>query len=255
MDDLPEFLPRPVPPKLPGAVVWRETQDDVLDAAAADLFIQAKNCVRAFGDFHLAVSVNDATEPLLRRLMYDPGMRDLPWKRTHLWIADERALSPADERSRFGQLKQLVIDPSDIPAEQAHAIDGLADAADRIYEAQLREHLAWREKGHDRLDCVLLGLGAEGGIAGLAPGEPDADHSRLAVKSGTTDAARSAVTLTLSMINAARLVSVMATGPDRREIIRRLVRGPGPAASPARKLAPLAGELRWYLDQDATPTE
>lgn len=239
----------PARPNLPGTVVLREAADDVLDAAAADLLIQAKNCVRAFGDFHLAVSVTPVTEPLLRRLMYDPQLRDLPWKRTHLWITDERVVG-ADEESRFEVLRQLVVEQSDIPAEQAHAIEPAAADADRRYEAALREHLAWREKGHDRLDFTLLGLAEDAAIAGLHPGEAViADPARLACRS-----ARAVVSLTLGMMNASRFIAVLATGAERRAAISRVVasRRGGPALA-AGSLRPLAGELRWYLDHEALP--
>ncbi|MCC6677490.1 MAG: 6-phosphogluconolactonase [Phycisphaerales bacterium] len=249
----------PARPDLPGPVVVREAADDVLDAAAADLLIQAKNCVRAFGDFHLAVSVTPLTEPLLRRLMYDPALRDLPWKRTHLWITDERAVG-GDEESRFELLRQLVVEQSDMPAEQAHAIRAAEVEPDRRYEADLREHLAWREKGHDRLDFVLLGLGDNAGIAGLQPGTgADTDPGRLAVIAGLARDERSAITLTLTMINAARFIAVLATGPERRGAIaevgaaRRRRVGSAEATPPAGRLLPLAGELRWYLDHEALP--
>lgn len=249
----------PARPHLPGTVVLREAADEVLDAAAADLLIQSKNCVRAFGDFHLAVSVTPLTEPLLRRLMYDPALRDLPWKRTHLWITDERAVGGSEE-SRFDLLRQLVVEQSDIPAEQAHAIRAAETEPDRRYEADLREHLAWREKGHDRLDFVLLGLGSNAGIAGLHPGRtPEADRDRLAVIAGAQQDEQPSVTLTLTMINAARFIAVLATGPALRGAIAEIgaarLRRPAAADSPppAGRLLPLAGELRWYLDHEALP--
>lgn len=245
----------PARPSLPGTVVMREGPDDVLDAVAADLLIQAKNCVRAFGDFHFAVSVTAVTEPLLRRLMYDPAMRDLPWKRTHLWLTDEQA-GPVDE-TRFEALRQLVVDQSDLPGEQAHAIPADAPDADRRYEAELREHLAWREKGHDRLDFVLLGLRDDAAVAALRPGAGLDDADRLAIEA-PGEAGPHEITLSLPMINASRFVAVLATGPERRAAVGRVAAAfraskGGPADIPAARLRPLAGELRWYLDHEALP--
>lgn len=265
MLEFTEPPPKPKRPNLPGTVVLRETMDDVLDAAAADLLVQANNCVRAFGDFHLAVSVCEETVPLLRRAMYDLNLRDLPWKRTHLWITDERASGPDDEQSRFALLRDLVVDQSDIPREQTHAIPALSAEPDRKYEAELRETLAWREKGHDRLDYVLLGLRDDGSVAGLYPGGPGSvEDDRLAMLTGQSDEpaageAASAVTLTPAMINAARLIAVMATGAERRSVLTTMAQRRGPSGSsnpvtvPAMRLAPLAGELRWYLDHEAAP--
>ena len=69
-------------PRLPGRSVRRPSVDSATDALLADLFIHATNCVRAFGDFHLAVSAGEEIEPALMRLMYDPGFREFPWTRT-----------------------------------------------------------------------------------------------------------------------------------------------------------------------------
>src|SRR5687768_12288568 len=95
-------------PPLPGSVVIRETPDELIDAVAADLFFQAVACARTFGDFHLALSGGSTPEPLYARLMYDPNYRDLPWKRTHLWIVDERRVPPDDERSNFRMIRETI---------------------------------------------------------------------------------------------------------------------------------------------------
>lgn len=243
----------PARPALPGSIVIRETADEVLDAVAADLLIQSKNCVRAFGDFHLAVSVRPETEPLLRRLMYDPALRDLPWKRTHLWMTDEAG--PGDEggESGFEVVRQLIVEQSDLPPEQAHAIRAGAPEADRLYEAELREHLAWREKGHDRLDFILMSLDEAGSAGGLRDAAVNAGADRLAVRTGPAFG----VGLTLPMTNAARFIAVMVVGPGRGAAVQHVLQGlrdrEAATRAPAARLRPLAGELRWYLDHAALP--
>src|SRR5688500_11683110 len=73
-------------PPLPGKVIALETVDELIDRLAADLVVHAENCVRQFGDFHLALSGGSTPQPLYERLMYDPNYRRLPWRRTHLWM-------------------------------------------------------------------------------------------------------------------------------------------------------------------------
>lgn len=256
-------MPLPERPGLPGTVVLRATADEVLDAAAADLLIQAHNCVRSFGDFHLAVGLGAGSEPLLRRLMYDPACRDLPWKRTHLWLADDVGLPEADERRTSTALRELVVEPSDIPPEQTHLIDPTRADADRSYEATLREHLGWREKGHDRLDCVLLGLGATASdLLGDLPAQDPADRSepRL-VRTLRGSSGASLVTMTIRLVRAARLIAVVGLGEACRTGVGAAVsavRLRGAVADAARQfptagILPSGGELRWYLDSAACP--
>lgn len=244
-------------PLLPGSVVIRESVDELIDAMAADLFFQSKACVRTFGDFHLALSGGTTPEPLYARLMYDPNYRDLPWKRTHLWIVDERRVPPDDERSNFGMIRETIVEHSDIPREQVHPIDATAEDADTKYEAALRETLAWREKGHDRLDYVLLGMGADGHTASLFPRSPalHAAKGRLAViNEGPTVTPPDRVTMTYELLNASRFVCVMVTGEKKRDTVARVVSANGSIDDlPIRGVRPLGGELRWYLDRAACP--
>jgi len=89
-------------PALPGEVVRTRSVDELIDAIAANLVIHAENCVREFGDFHLALSGGSTPQPLYERLMYDPDYRRLPWRRTHLWIVDERRV-PLEHEARFAR--------------------------------------------------------------------------------------------------------------------------------------------------------
>ena len=243
-------------PELLGRVVVRDTPEALVDAIGADLLFQAKACVRAFGDFHLALSGGTTPQDLYRRLMYDPNYRDLPWKRTHLWMVDERRVAFDDERSNFRMVRELIVDHSDIPGEQVHPIFPMAEHPDVAYEQELTEALAWREPGHDRLDFVLLGLGDDGHTASLFPHSPAlASEGRLVlVNDGPNVTPPARVTMTLRLINGARLVSVMVTGERKRKAVERLVAGgEGVADLPAAGLRPVGGELRWYLDSAACP--
>ena len=249
-------LPKPV---LPGTVVVRESVEELIDAIAADLFFQAKACVRTFGDFHLALSGGTTPEPLYRRLMYDPTYRELPWKRTHLWIVDERRVPADDERSNFRMIRDTLVDQSDIPAEQVHPIRALSPTADSDYEAELREHLGWREKGHDRLDYVLLGMGADGHTASLFPRSPALEsRGRLVlINAGPTVTPPDRVTMTFDLLNASRFIGVMVTGEKKKPMVAAVAASRHDrrtaAELPILGIRPLAGELRWYLDAPACP--
>lgn len=277
MIELEDPSPTPPKPKLPGSVVVRPTPDDVLDAAAADFLIQAQNCVRTFGDFHLAVSMT-GTEALLRRLMYDPALRELPWKRTHLWMVDEWDVPADDPRRLFPLLQELIVEPSDIPLDQVHAMPVGADAPtatkgkqaekspetpDVRYEARLREYLGWREKGHDRLDCVLLGGVSPTGPVTNGTVQANGADDRLVrtVPGMVLGAAADLVTMTTRMLRGSRLISVVALGSEQRSMIEQAAgkaeknyAGTDAAREfPRSGLVPFLGELRWYLDADACP--
>jgi 6-phosphogluconolactonase len=252
-----DISPGPSRPNLPGSVIVRETAEDLIDAISADLYFQAKNCARTFGDFHLALSGGNTPEPLYRRLMYDPNYRDLPWKRTHLWQVDERCVSPEDDRSNFKMLHETLVGHSDIPQSQVHAMHALSESGDLDYEREIRTNLEWREKGHDRFDYVLLGMGTDGHTASLFPRSPALTDPRgrlVLFNDGPTVTPPPRITMTLDLINATRFVAIMVVGPAKRPTIARVAAGKESTPDlPILGVSPVGGELRWYLDREACP--
>jgi 6-phosphogluconolactonase/glucosamine-6-phosphate isomerase/deaminase len=248
-------------PRLTGGVVHRPDLDALVDALLAEVSIHARNCVRAFGDFQFAISGTEETEPALRRLMYDLNHRDFPWARTRVWMVDE-VFGP-EEESRWARIRGLVLDQSGIPPEQVHRLRVTTPLAEGMsaYEAELRQHLGWREKGHDRLDLALLSLSPTGGVAGyedFTHEEPDPQDARLVEGVAVAPVVgEPVVSMTMSFLNASRMVAVLASGEARREAVRRMVEAVRmrrrDRGVPALWLAPMAGELRFYVDNAACP--
>ena len=90
---------------------------------------------------------------------------------------------------------------------------------------ELREALGWRQKGHDRLAYVLLGMGADGHTASLIPGDPVLEVNDRDV--ALTDPVnlyqnRRRMTLTYPMINRSRQIMWLATGAEKVPMIVKL---------------------------------
>lgn len=253
------------PAGLPGTVIVREDADETIDALAADFVVHAINCVQTFGDFHIALSGGSTPTPFYRRLMYDPNYRRVDWERTHLWIVDERRVPFDDERSNFGQIREVIVEHCDIPRSHVHPMSALEDDADVRYERDLVETLGMRGSGRDRLDFVLLGMGADAHTASLFPGSPAVREQRRLVRinGGPTVVPPERVTMTLPLINASRFIGVLAMGEGKRATLARVgaeaarlaggvdtpeARLSAAEATPILGVRPLAGELRWYLD-------
>jgi 6-phosphogluconolactonase len=242
-------------PALPGRVVTGIDADDVHGALGADLLLQATNCVRAHGDFHLALSGGSTPLPFYRCLMVDPRFRQLPWERTHLWIVDERCVPPDDERCNFLHIRETIVEHVDIAPQQVHPVDAHLPGAAAAYDRALRETLAWREPGHDRLDFVLLGMGDDGHTASLFPHSPAlAEPDALVIANdGPAVTPPPRITMTYRLLNASRFVAVLVLGARKHAALERVAKaGPEDADRlPIRGIAPTGGELRWYLDRAA----
>ena len=231
-------------PSLPGEAIVAFDADEAVDRLSGDLVQHAFNCVRKFGDFHLALSGAPAFELLYRRLMYDPNYRWLPWRRTHVWFTEEFG-----EDSSGGAHERLVRDiigeHADVPDEQFHPIPMRVPSPAAAYEQRIREVLEWRERGQDRLDYVLLTIDAEGHSGGLFPGSAALDETDRWFHLMPTDAG-DRVVMTPACLNTARFIAVMAVGAETAEAVARIAGGDDPP--PITRLAPAGGELRWYLD-------
>lgn len=241
-------------PPLPGEVAVARDADALIDLVAAELLVHALNCVRAFGDVHLALSGGSTPMPLYERLMYDPNLRSFPWSRTHLWIVDERCVPFDDPKSNFGHIREIIVDHSGIPPEQVHPMLAMRDDADVAYERELREHLGWREKGQDRLDYVLLGMGDDGHTASLFPGHEALDERTRLVRRcrGPKVTPPDRVTLTYPTLNAARFAAILVVGAAKAATIERVARGNDDLhALPVKGIHPRGGSLKWYLDAAA----
>lgn len=243
MADIYELEPEMPTPDLPGTVVMRPSYSEAADALASDLYFHAANCVRQFGDFHIALPGGKSPVTLYNTLMIDPAYRDMPWKRTHIWLVSDTA-----EKSAAELIHDLLVVHGDVPRDQFHPMDLTRSDPERAYSKELRDHLGWREKGHDRLDYVLLGLGADGSTAGYASASPVPDaEDRLAHL--TNSAHKRTLSLSMRMINAARLIAILATGTEKQKGIEHAMQRS--RSQPIGHINPVGGVLRWYLDEPA----
>lgn len=240
-------------PPLPGLITVGDGLEPVFDALGRDLAACALDCVKAFGDFHLALSGGSTPLPFYERLARAPRYRELPWSKTHLWIVDERRVPFDDERSNWrGIAKAFAGSP--IPEDQRHPIPATApDAAER-YEAELRAALGRRPRGEDRLDLVILGMGEDGHTASLFPQTAVlGERARLvSACEGPGGGSPPRVTMTYPLLNASRRIAVLVTGAGKAATLARVAKGDEDEyALPIKGIMPRAGELRWYLDRAA----
>jgi 6-phosphogluconolactonase len=142
-----------------------------------------------------------------------------------------------------------------VAADHIHRIAGeLYDAsvAARLYESEILATLHPREQ-MPRIDLILLGLGTDGHTASLFPGTPALhERERLCVDTFVPASGARRITMTLPLINAARTVMFVVSGPDKASIVRAVHHRQGSDGSlPAQLVQPDGGELLWMLDRDA----
>ena len=196
------------------------------------------------GSCALCLAGGSTPRPVYEALAEPPSvtMTAIPWDRVQIFFGDERAVPPGDPRSNFRMVSEALIRRLGLSPGGVHRMEAEADdlqlAADR-YAALLPA----------ALDILVLGIGADGHTASLFP-RSDAVHERArrVVPVRAPQAPEPRLTITSTVIRAARRVVVLAAGEDKAEAVARAIKSGAPAEQvPAR----LARDGVWLLDRAA----
>jgi 6-phosphogluconolactonase len=182
------------------------------------------------------------------------GRNEIPWSRIDVYFTDECCLPDGDARRTLVVARESLLSPRGIAADRVHAMvgDGRdAAAAASAYGALLGDALGVPPV----FDLVVLDLGADGGVAAVAPGSAAARSTEpvAAVDAAelTTEPRVARVTLTLVTLRAARHAIVTATGAGRAPAVAAALREPPDVEQrPAQAVLP-SEAVSWFVDRAA----
>jgi 6-phosphogluconolactonase len=149
----------------------------------------------------------------------------LSFARVHFFWADERCVPPDDLDSNFRLAREHLLGPLRISESRIHRVRGeeSPDVAARASEADLRRIVPLNQNGQPILDLILLGLGEDGHVASLFPGEPEEIAVGKAVYRAIADSPKpppKRITLGYFTIAAAHKVTVLASGAGKEAALR-----------------------------------
>jgi 6-phosphogluconolactonase len=143
---------------------------------------------------------------------------DLDWTRVVVTLSDERCVSEDDPASNAGLVRRRLLQGR---AARAHLVP--------LWPAPAPGALVALEP----FDAVLLGMGEDGHIASLIPGDPDLAFGLdpqgaarvVAVPAGLGSPPLPRISLTLAALNSARAIFLLIAGEAKREVIARAAAG------------------------------
>jgi 6-phosphogluconolactonase len=179
----------------------------------------------------------------------------MPWDVTHLFWGDERCLPRNNPQSNYGAALKAWGRRADQLRSRLHPIPGELgpEAGAARYQAELAEFFGPGQP--PVFDLILLGLGSDGHVASLFPGDPALEETEAWVAGVAArpeaEPPVARITLTLPVLNAARRVAVLVSGAAKAAAAAALLNplGTPPAHWPASRLA--AREITWLLDREA----
>ena len=233
---------------------------DALAIAAANLIqTAATQAIAERGRFTIALTGGSTPEQTYLRLA-DPAVREsIDWSRWYIFIGDERFVPSSDPRSNLSMVTRTLLSRVQIPYGHVFPIDTHAptpqDSAED-YSKRIKGFFGVAEKSPPpALDLILLGVGDDGHVASLFPGNPSLSATAAWFTSsppGTLPPPVDRVTATLPFINAARQVLFLVSGTKKAAIVEEIFQNPQAAAQyPAAMIRPEKGALNWLLDKDA----
>lgn len=200
-------------------------------ARAASLTTRAaRDAVAARGRFTLALSGGSTPARYFEQL----AAQDLPWQAVHVFWADERLVAQDDPASNYALARAHLLERAPIPEPNIHPmtdpelpLDALEIQA-RTCETMMRGFFG--VSGFPAFDAIHLGVGDDGHTASLFPGQPALDERERWVLPVVYDKSKPPVprlTLTLPVLNAARLVFFLVSGQSKVKLARDILEGRG----------------------------
>jgi 6-phosphogluconolactonase len=175
------------------------------------------------------------------------------WKRIRFFWVDERCVSPDDNESNFRMARLSLLENLDIPSENIYRIFGESDPFSEVVRySRVISGKVPAIRNLPRFDLVLLGLGVDGHTASIFPGHlnlfQSINYCDVTVHPQT---GQRRISLTGPVINNAKNVVFIVTGPEKAKIVADVLNDQEPGSYPASLVNPACGILIWLLDEDA----
>jgi len=225
-----------------------------LACAGAEIFCRsAKTALAQRGRFTVAISGGDTPRPMHRLLAKDPYRSAIPWLNTHIFWVDERMVPAHHPDSNFGLACKDLLEHVPLPAANIHPMpmDAALDQGVLIYHRHLLEFFKPPPGSFPAFDLISLGIGSDGHVASLFPGNPVAETGDAwvaAVRSGNPDVSR--LTLTFPVLNRAAHLFFLVAGKGKAAVIKTIFEDPS-AGLPVQNIRPFNRNLTWLLDRAA----
>jgi 6-phosphogluconolactonase len=231
-------------PKIAGTAEILDTSD-ALAARAADFIAETMHGCAA--PFRLCLAGGGTPRTTYRLLA---RRNDMPWDCAETFFGDERMVPHDHPDSNYRMARETLLASVQPRALLAMPTDGAPQACADAYEEILRQQYGASILDPDvpLFDLMLLGLGGDGHVASLIPGQPVLREKSRWVAPVPQGRDEVRLTLTYPALESSRITLFLVSGADKAEAVRRA--RSGDATIPAGSLSP-QGRVVWLLDQAA----
>jgi len=229
------------------------TAHDLAKILASELADRIRSAEKDNSPLILALSGGN-TPQLLFSVIAEEHLASVNWSFVHFFWTDERCVPPDDPESNFGLTERLLIGKTNTPRGNIHRIRGENDP--KAEAARYSEEIMKYTRKHNSLpvfDIVILGMGEDGHVASIFPGNLELFHSESICDMTTHPVSgQKRVTLAGKVINNADEIIFIVTGKKKAGIVPEVI---GKKAKnlkfPAAHIISNSGKTSWLLDEEA----
>jgi len=205
---------------------------------------------------NLYIALSGGTTPnLLFDILAEEYPNAINWERLHFFWVDERCVPHSHIESNYGTAIQRCFSKVKIPKENLHPIMGGENTLEEVtrYTGEILSVVPY-SAGYPAFDLILLGMGDDGHTASIFPGQEHLFETNSIVAIAENPiSGQKRITLTGKVLNNSAEIVFMVTGNKKRNILYQIItKDPLAINYPASKIAPIKGNLSWYVDLEAT---
>ncbi|CAD5998087.1 6-phosphogluconolactonase [Agreia sp. COWG] len=192
---------------------------------------------------------------VLAAINASPARDSVDWSRVSFWWGDERFVAKDDPERNELQARQALLDHIAVPAEQVHAFpssDEISDLDEAVTAYALELRAAGDGSDYPKFDITFLGVGPDGHIASLFPGQDGVrvtDATVVAVRNSPKPPPER-LSLTLPVIRSSDRIWLVLAGLDKASALGLALAG---ASTDEVPVAGAEGRRRtvFFVDKDA----
>jgi len=231
-------------------IVVFDDADLMIRAFVERWIASARKALIREGKFTAALSGGHTPVPFYRAL--GRSVAEIIWQNSHLFLADERHVAPDHPDSNWGMIRREILTSVFLDEGHQHpvSIGETAEASASQYEKELKRFFS-HVSGFPAIDLLVLGLGTDGHVASLFPGDAAlAEKRRWCVAAGTQDVKHRRISLTFPVIRHAREILYLIRGEEKAGRVRQILvdRDRG---LPATRAQSRKGQTVYLLDRAA----
>jgi 6-phosphogluconolactonase len=208
------------------------TADELAQAVAGAWLDEIAAANRAGKRHCVALSGGRIARKFFGSVVEQTKARAVSFDHVHFFWADERCVPPDDAESNFAIARRLLFAPLKIADARIHRIRGEVspEEAAKAASTEISRIVPLNEAGLPILDLFFLGMGQDGHVASLFPGESDVlilDKVIYRAVKNSPKPPPNRVTLGYTTITAAKQVWVLVSGAGKETALRESLSSEG----------------------------